>query len=77
MSKTRPANDGDANGAFYSSISLKAKNQSRSTAADAYYRPIAGERKNFHLLTGQTVTKIRFDAVAKATSVDVSWRVLD
>jgi hypothetical protein len=53
-------------------ISLKARNQSRSTAADAYYRPIVGKMRNFHLLTGQVVTKVRFDGKKRATSVDVS-----
>jgi choline dehydrogenase-like flavoprotein len=71
--RTQPQpNAGDANGAFYSPISLKARNQSRSTAADAYYRPIAGKRKNFHLLTGQVVTKVKFGGKKRATSVDVS-----
>ncbi|KAK3725483.1 hypothetical protein LTR37_000453 [Vermiconidia calcicola] len=68
---TQPEPDGgDANGAFYSTVSLKANNQSRSDASDAYYRPIAGKRDNFHLITGQTVTKINFDQDKKATSVD-------
>jgi choline dehydrogenase-like flavoprotein len=71
--RTQPQpNAGDANGAFYSPISLKARNQSRSTAAGAYYRPIAGKRRNFHLLTGQVVKKVRFDGKKRATSVDVS-----
>lgn len=65
-------NAGDANGAFYSPVSLKAKNQSRSDASDAYYRHIAGSRDNFHLLTGHAVSKINFDDQKKATSVSVS-----
>jgi len=65
-------NAGDANGAFYGPISAKAVNQSRSSASDAYYRPIAGKRNNFHLLTGQTVTKINFSQMKQATSVNVS-----
>lgn len=64
-------NAGDANGAFYGPISLTAKNQSRSDATDAYYRPIAGERANLHLITGQTVSKINFSREKKATSVNV------
>ncbi|GAB7332450.1 hypothetical protein MBLNU13_g04253t2 [Cladosporium sp. NU13] len=69
--RTQPQpNSGDANGAFYGPISMKAHNQSRSSAADAYYRPIAGTRRNFHLLTGHTVTKIRFSGRKRATSVD-------
>ncbi|THY70446.1 glucose-methanol-choline oxidoreductase [Aureobasidium pullulans] len=54
-------NNGKAIGAFYSTISAYAKNQSRSTASDAYYRPIAGVRRNFHLLTGCLVAKISFN----------------
>ncbi|KAK4981153.1 hypothetical protein LTR28_003812 [Elasticomyces elasticus] len=70
--KTQPQpNAGDANGAFYGPISLTAKNQSRSDASDAYYRPIAGKRANFHLITGQTVSKINFSSKKKATSVNV------
>jgi choline dehydrogenase-like flavoprotein len=73
---TQPQPDvGDANGAFYGPISLTAKNQSLSDASDAYYRPIAGERDNFHLLTGSTVTKINFEKKKVATSVDVSTLV--
>ncbi len=65
-------NAGDATGAFYSTVSLDAKNQSRSSASDAYYRPIAGKRSNFHLITGQSVTKINLDKNKRATSVNVS-----
>ncbi|KER00065.1 GMC oxidoreductase [Aureobasidium subglaciale EXF-2481] len=63
-------NDGNATGAFYSTISAYAKNQSRSHASNAYYRPIAGVRKNFHLITGHTVTKINFSKDKRAVSVD-------
>jgi choline dehydrogenase-like flavoprotein len=65
-------NAGDANGIFYSPISLKATNQSRSTASDGYYRPIAQTRDNFHLLTRHEVTKINFDEHKRAVSVSVS-----
>lgn len=65
-------NGGDCNGVFYGAISLTAKNQSRSSASDAYYRPIAGKRSNFHLITGHLVTKINFDSKKKAVSVNVS-----
>jgi len=51
---------------------LDAKNQSRSDASDAYYRPIAGKRDNFDLITGQTVTKINFNKKKEAISVNVS-----
>lgn len=64
-------NAGDANGAFYGPVSLTAVNQSRSSASTAYYRPIAGKRNNFHLITGHTVTKINFEGKS-ATSVNVS-----
>lgn len=65
-------NAGDANGVFYSPISMNAVNQSRSTASDGYYRPIAQTRDNFHLLTRHEVTKINFDEKKTATSVSVS-----
>ncbi|GAB7337029.1 hypothetical protein MBLNU457_g2441t1 [Dothideomycetes sp. NU457] len=63
-------NAGDANGAFYGPVSLTAVNQSRSSASTAYYRPIAGKRDNFHLITGHTVTKINFSKGNTATSVN-------
>jgi len=65
-------NNGNANGAFYSSVSLTAVNQSRSSASSAYYRPIVGTRENFHLITGHTVTKINFSRQKTAISVNVS-----
>lgn len=65
-------NNGEATGAFYSTISAYANNQSRSHASNAYYRPIANVRKNLHLMTGHLVTKINFDQELRAVSVDVS-----
>ena len=65
-------NNGEATGAFYSTISAYAKNQSRSHASNAYYRPIANVRKNLHLVTGHLATKINFDQKLRAVSVDVS-----
>ncbi|KAI5198035.1 glucose-methanol-choline oxidoreductase [Aureobasidium subglaciale] len=67
-------NDGQATGAFYSTISAYAKNQSRSHASNAYYRPIADVRKNFHLITGHIVTKINFSRDKRAVSVDLISR---
>lgn len=67
-------NNGKAIGAFYSTISAYAKNQSRSTASDADYRPIAGVRRNFHLLTGCLVAKVNFSKGRRAVGVDVSIR---
>ncbi|CAD0088312.1 unnamed protein product, partial [Aureobasidium mustum] len=70
-------NNGEATGAFYSTISAYAKNQSRSHASNAYYRPIANVRKNLHLVTGHLVTKINFDQELRAISVDTvrsSWQ---
>jgi choline dehydrogenase-like flavoprotein len=64
-------NAGNATGAFYSTVSLKNVNQSRDSATDAYYRPIVGKRKNFHLLTGHSVVKINFSH-RTAASVNVS-----
>lgn len=51
---------------------MEAQNQSRSSAADAYYRPIAEKRRNLHLLTGHVVTRVGFSGRKRATSVDVS-----
>ncbi|KAG9587732.1 alcohol oxidase, partial [Aureobasidium melanogenum] len=67
-------NNGEATGAFYSTISAYAKNQSRSHASNAYYRPIANVRKNLHLVTGHLVTKINFDQELRAVSVDFMSR---
>ncbi|KAI4734049.1 glucose-methanol-choline oxidoreductase [Aureobasidium sp. EXF-12298] len=67
-------NDGEATGAFYSTISAYAKNQSRSHASNAYYRPIADVRKNLHLVTGHLVTKINFNQELRAVSVDFMSR---
>ncbi|KAL2357375.1 glucose-methanol-choline oxidoreductase, partial [Cryomyces antarcticus] len=64
-------NVGDANGAFYSTLSLDFKNQSRSSASTAYYRPMIGKRPNYHLVAGQSVTKILFSKkTMRATSVN-------
>jgi choline dehydrogenase-like flavoprotein len=72
-------NAGNGNGVFYGAISLFAKNQSRASANDAYYLPIAGKRPNFHLITEHAVSKINFDRIRTshdgelvAKSVDVS-----
>ncbi|KAI7227323.1 GMC oxidoreductase [Hortaea werneckii] len=62
-------NAGDANGAIYGPLSLNAKNQSRSSASSAYYRPIADERSNLHLIVGHAASKINFDRFT-ARSVD-------
>ncbi|KAI6830215.1 GMC oxidoreductase [Hortaea werneckii] len=62
-------NAGDANGAIYGPLSLNGKNQSRSSASNAYYRPIAGERSNLHLIVGHAASKINFDHFT-ARSVD-------
>ncbi|KAH0372234.1 alcohol oxidase, partial [Aureobasidium melanogenum] len=67
-------NNGEATGAFYSTISAYAKNQSRSHASNAYYRPIAEVRKNLHLVTGHLVTKINLDQELRAISVDFMSR---
>jgi choline dehydrogenase-like flavoprotein len=69
-------NDGEATGAFYSTISAYAKNQSRAHASNTYYRPIAGVRRNLHLITGHSVSKINFGQGIKAVSVDVSVALL-
>jgi hypothetical protein len=69
-------NDGEATGAFYSTISAYAKNQSRAHASNAYYRPIAGVRRNLHLITGHSVSKINFNKEIRAVSVDVGVTLL-
>jgi len=51
---------------------LDFNNQSRSSSSSAHYRPFIGKRPNYHLLTGQAVTKIWFDQEGekrRATSV--------
>ncbi|RMY02061.1 hypothetical protein D0868_08161 [Hortaea werneckii] len=62
-------NAGDANGAIYGPLSLNAKNQSRSSASNAYYRPIASRRSNLHLIVGHAASRINFDRFT-ARSVD-------
>ncbi|KAI7472941.1 GMC oxidoreductase [Hortaea werneckii] len=62
-------NAGDANDVIYGPLSLNAKNQSRSSASRAYYRPIARERGNLHLIVGHAASKIHFDRFT-ARSVD-------
>ncbi|KAI4227946.1 MAG: hypothetical protein L6R36_002026 [Xanthoria steineri] len=63
-------NGGRAVDAFYSTLSLTAWNQSRCSAATAYYRPIERKRPNFHLLTLHSVTKVVIDKRKKrATGV--------
>ncbi|KAL9098087.1 MAG: hypothetical protein Q9163_006185, partial [Psora crenata] len=63
-------NAGDNNGAIYSTISMDFKNQSRSTASSAHYRPVVGKRPNYHLITRHSVTKLSLDKTkVKATSV--------
>ncbi|KAI7264019.1 GMC oxidoreductase [Hortaea werneckii] len=62
-------NAGDANGVIYGPLSLNAKNQSRSSASRAYYRPIARKRGNLHLIVGHAASKIHFDRIT-ARSVD-------
>ncbi|KAI7183275.1 GMC oxidoreductase [Hortaea werneckii] len=62
-------NAGDANGVIYGPLPLNAKNQSRSSASRAYYRPIARKRGNLHLIVGHAASKIHFDRFT-ARSVD-------
>ncbi|KAL8730202.1 MAG: hypothetical protein Q9181_004741, partial [Wetmoreana brouardii] len=63
-------NAGRAVDAFYSTLSISALNQSRSSADTAYFRPIADKRPNFHLLPLHSVTKIVIDKKnKKATGV--------
>ena len=65
-------NDGQPNGAFYGTLHLDSQNQSRSSASTAHYRRVIEKRRNYHLITGQSVTKILLDEKNKrATSVQV------
>lgn len=67
-------NDGNPNGALYSPLSLDFKNQSRSSASSAYYRPLVDKRQNYHLITRQAVTKIILNGKMTATSVQFASR---
>ena len=65
-------NAGRAVGAFYSTLSLTAWNQSRCSASTGYFRPIEGKRPNFHLLPLHSVSKILIDKTKRAYGVQVS-----
>ncbi|KAL8907682.1 MAG: hypothetical protein Q9207_001250 [Kuettlingeria erythrocarpa] len=69
-------NDGRAVDALYGTLSLTAYNQSRCSASTAYYRPIAGKRRNLHLLTLHSVTKILIDEHKRATGVQVRFGII-
>lgn len=70
-------NAGMPNGAFYSTISMDYKNQSRSSSDIGHYREVISKRPNYHLLPNNLVTKILFDQErAEPTAVEVrhtSW----
>jgi hypothetical protein len=73
ISSNPQPNDGEPNGAFYSTISLDFKNQSRSSSDIGNYREVVGHRPNYHLLTEHFVTKILIDEETLApTAVEVS-----
>jgi choline dehydrogenase len=58
--------DGDASGAFITTLTINPTNWTRSYSKSAYIDPYY--RPNLHILTDATVTKIAFDGT-KATSV--------
>lgn len=73
MALNSQPNDGDANGAIYTPLSLTFANQSRCSSSTAHYRPVVGKRPNFHLIAGHSVTKILIDKMSmQATGVNVS-----
>ena len=63
--------DGNPQGATYNPLALNFKNQSRSSASTAYYLGAPGKRANYHLITGQSVSKILIDKSMAATGVEV------
>lgn len=66
--------DGNAVGAVWVPNSIRSSDRTRSYAKSAYHEKAAG-RKNYHLITEHTVTKIIFDQNV-AVGVEVSSPVL-
>jgi hypothetical protein len=66
----RDGGSGDALGAFWVPNCLDPSTMTRSFARTGYYNP-AAKRRNLHLLTGKTVTKVLFQGKT-ATGVQVS-----
>lgn len=56
------ANDGKSAGAAFVPTDLDPKNQTRSDARRAYFDPYSS-RENFHVITGQHVTRVIADDV--------------
>lgn len=63
--------NGNKSGVFWNPSSLDPKDETRSYARTAHYNGVPKTRPNYHLLTGQAVSKITFDG-KKATGVEVS-----
>ena len=63
--------NGNKSGVFWNPSSLDPKNETRSYSRSAHYNGVPKSRSNYHLLTGQAVSKITFDG-KKATGVEVS-----
>lgn len=61
-------NDGTSAGPAFVPTDLDPNNQTRSDARRAYYDPYAG-RSNFHVITGQHVTRILVDGVSGSNVV--------
>ena len=62
-------NDGTSAGAAFIPTDIDPVNQTRSDARRAYYDPYAS-RPNFHVITGQQVTRILVDSVSGTTAAD-------
>lgn len=61
-------NNGASAGATFIPTALHPVNQTRSDARRAYYDPYAS-RPNFHVITGQQVTRIMIQGISGTTSV--------
>lgn len=61
-------NDGSSAGAAFVPTDIDPKNQTRSDARRTYYDPFR-HRQNFHVITGQHVTRVLIDDVAGSNEV--------
>ena len=67
---TPDCNDGNASGAAFSPTDIDPVNQTRSDARRTYYDPIVN-RPNFHVITGQFVTRVLVQGLDGVQSADV------
>lgn len=61
-------NDGSSAGAAFVPTDIDPKNQTRSDARRTYYDPFR-QRQNFHVITGQHVTRVLIDDIAGSDEV--------